>query len=229
MAVEVYFILQLGKSPIYFKLSDFLNPHGIELFYVSVTIFILAPWIAPPAYIIYATFFHALKAAILWPFKIIKYNGQPLFKKILESQRSDEIAIDVAKNYCKEHKDSALSARIESWEDDQNQRNSLELVRTTSLSLFIAMALISSKENPNFLMKVSDIASQWFSFDAYRILVFLIISSGLLGRLSNFQSLRKLGYLPQDFITDPVTREGLKEWPSKMVENAGQKYMDDAS
>ena len=99
LAIELYFILTLSKSPIYFTLTDFLDSHSIELLYISVTLFILAPWIFPFAIAVYYLVAGAPAWVVAKLLNFVKWNGLPVFRLLRERKKDASVSILVAKDY----------------------------------------------------------------------------------------------------------------------------------
>lgn len=218
LAIELYFLLTASKSPIYFTLTDFLDSHSIELLYISVTIFLLTPWIFPVAmatYIIVAGVpaWIARKVLGAW-----KSGGVPVFRILQERNRAKAVSLNVAKDYAFRNDLPELSKRISEHEVTHAKAMEGEAIATTNFLLLAAIIIVSSQFSPNFLMKVTQVLDPYTGGKAYVIVVTLLMIQGIVGRMSGFHLLRDSGSLGPEFFRDESERVNAANWVTSMVE-----------
>ena len=224
LAIELYFLLTVSKSPIYFTLTDFLNSHSIEILYISVTIFLLTPWIFPIAiatYIVIAGLpaWIARKLFAYW-----KSDGWPIFKMIQDRNRDKAVSITVAKDYAFRNDFPELTQRIIDYESKHSKAMEGETIAATNFLLVVAIVLVSSQTVPNFLMKVTEVLEPYTGNTAYAVAVALLMFQGIIGRMSGFHLLRDSGNLAPDFFKNEDERASAKNWANSMIER-NQPYL----
>jgi hypothetical protein len=218
LAIELYFLLTASKSPIYFTLTDFLDSHSIEILYISVTMFLLAPWVFPVAittYIIVAGFPAWIARKILGTWKS---EGLPIFRILRDRNREKSVSINVAKDYAFRNDLPELAQRISEHEVKHSKAMEGEAIAATNFLLILAIVLVSSQLAPNFLMKVTQIFDPYIGGKAYEIVVFLLIIQGIVGRMSGFHLIKGAGSLGPDFFKDENERASAANWVNSMVE-----------
>lgn len=217
LAIELYFLLTLSKSPIYFTLSDFLDSHSIELLYISVTLFLLAPWIFPFAMAIY--FFVA--GAPAWIFSkllnFVKWDGLPVFRLLRDRKDDSSVSIEVAKDYAFRNHLTELSQRIEDYQLSNTKHMEGEAIATTNFLLIFLIVIVSDKSSPNFLMKVTGVLEPYLANYAYVGVVTLLLIQGVVGRISGFHLLRDAGSLHPDFFRDDIERAKAADWVNQIA------------
>lgn len=224
LAIELYFLLTASKSPIYFTLTDFLDSHSIELLYISVTMFLLTPWIFPVAittYIIVAGIpaWVARKLLGAW-----KSEGVPVFQILQDRNREKAVSLNVAKDYAFRNDLPELAQRISEHEAKHSKAMDGEAIAATNFLLLVAIVLVSSQVAPNFLMKVTQVFDPYTGGKAYAIVVTLLMIQGIIGRMSGFHLLRDSGSLGPDFFRDESERANAANWVNSMVER-NQPYL----
>lgn len=217
LALEVYFLLRLGKSPAYFTLTDFLNNYSIEILYISVLLFLLSPWFFAPAMLVY----YAFAGSAAWVFRralnLIKWGGIPVFRALYERDRDSTVSITVAKDFAKSNGDADLLKRIELYEVENRKSLEGEAISTVNFALTLVIALISSQGSPNFLMKVTEFLEIHLNGHAYHMVLLMLIIQGVIGRASSFHLLKNSGILPYQFFKNNAERAASKEWALTMI------------
>lgn len=219
LLLEVYFLLRSHQSPIYFSLTDFVENYSIELLYISVTLSLLTGWIFPLALAIYAI----LVGGFTWFGRkflgLIRFQGIPIFEALNQRDREDSVSLSVAKDYAKSKADEGLQRRIDEYAKTSLKQLENEVHAATNFALVLLIAWISySTGAPNFLMKVSQFADPITLGNAYQICLFLLLSQGLLGRMSGFHLLRASGNLTPQFFKSEEERKKVASWVSEMVD-----------
>lgn len=224
LAIELYFLLSAHKSPIYFTLTDFLDSHSIEILYISVTIFLLSPWIIPIVMAAYV----AVAGTLSWIARkllgCIRWDGLPVFRILRERDHELAVRIEVAKDYAFRNDLPELAGRIADYESKQNRSMEGEAIAATNFSLVLAILLVSSDSVPNFLMKVTEPLEPYTGIMAYKTVIGLLLIQGIIGRMSSFHLLRDAGILRPDFFKNEEERISAKEWEAAMVERP-QPYL----
>jgi hypothetical protein len=224
LAIELYFLLTLSKSPIYFTLTDFLDSHSIEILYISVTIFLLAPWIFPLAIAAYV----AVAGTPAWIARKLlgrlKWDGWPVFRMIQDRNREKAVSISITKDYAFRNNLHELTQRIMDHEAKQDRSMEGEATATTNFLLIVIIVLVSSQSAPNFLMKVTEVLEPYTGYVAYKVVVALLMIQGILGRMSGFHLLRDAGSLEPDFFRNEEERASAANWVNSMVER-NQPYL----
>lgn len=218
LAIELYFLLTASKSPIFFTLTDFLDSHSMELLYISVTLFLLTPWIFPAAiatYIIVAGLpaWIARKVLGVW-----KSEGVPVFRVLQDRNRAKAVSLNVAKDYAFRNDLPELAQRISEHEVKHGKAMEGEAIATTNFLLLVTIVLVSNQSAPNFLMKVTKVLDPYTGGKAYAIVVTLLMIQGIVGRMSGFHLLRDSGSLGPDFFRDESERVNAANWVNSMVE-----------
>lgn len=215
--VELYFLLTVSKSPVYFTLTDFLDSHTIELLYISVTAFLLTPWIVPIALAIYVAVAGLPSWIAVRLLGLIKFDGFPVFKVLSQRQRDKSVSVDVTKDYAFRNGLPDLSKRLAEYQSEQKKKLEGESIAAANFFLILLIVMISSASAPNFLMKVTGVLEPYLGGYAYSGVVTLLLIQGFVGRMTGFCLLKYSGYLPPDFFVDEGERMSAEGWAGKMA------------
>ncbi|MEF3046946.1 hypothetical protein V3C85_07030 [Tabrizicola sp. L79] len=205
-------------------MTDFLDSHSIELLYISVTMFLLAPWIIPLAIATYIV----VGGIPAWIGRkavgVFKSGGIPVFRILQDRNREKSVSLYIAKDYAFRNDLSELGQRISDYEGRHSKAMEGEAIATTNFLLLVAIVLVSSQVAPNFLMKVTQVLDPYTGGKAYAIVVTLLMIQGIVGRISGFHLLRDSGSLGPEFFRNESERSDAANWVNSMVEG-NQPYL----
>ena len=215
--LEVYFLFKVGRSPAFFKLTDFLDGYAIEILYLTITLTLLSAWFFLPAIAAY----YIIAGSIYWllrrPFFAFTWSGVPVFKALSIQQKADRVSLGVAEDFLHHNPDADLGKRIEEYKERSQKALESEAASTANLALLVTIVALGWSGTQNFLDKICSIFDPYLLGHAYGICVFLLVSGGVLGRATGFNALRDAGSLPASFFRSDDERIRVKRWAEKMI------------
>jgi hypothetical protein len=217
LAVEIYFQLRAGKSPIYFTLSDFADSYSLELLYIAVSISLLFAWIIPVAMLLYWSVFGSISFFLNAVGSSIKIKGTPILPFLRWKSDINRVSTQIAEDYAKNNHDDVLLARIKAFEAQKLKQVEGEVIATMNLLLICVIVGLGYMGAPNFLMKVTSFADPLLNNYGYEFVCFLLAVQGFFGRLFNYHIFGSMGHLPGDFFSGSEERDKVVAWASEIA------------
>lgn len=217
LAVEIYFQLAAGKSPVYFSVSDFANSYSIEILYIAVTLYLLAAWLAPIGMLSYWMFFGSIRSALHLIGSTIRVQGIPLFPYLEWKRDVTRVSALVAEDYARSTGNSMLLLKIKEFEFEKLRQVEGEYVATLNLLLVGTVVVLGHFGYPNFLMRVTAFSESFTYGYSYAAVCTLLIVQGVIGRVSNYHIFRDLGFVPGDIFSSVDERNEAENWSSNIA------------
>lgn len=146
-------------------------------------------------------------------YEYFRYAGIPIFSALYIDNQERSVSLLQAKDYAKSQGEQDLLRRIDEYERSVSERLESEATAAGNFILIILILVLSYQLNaPNFLMKISEFADPFLQGYAYKVVAFLLVAQGLVGRMTSFYLLGASGSLPPDFFRSEEERLNAENW-----------------
>ena len=147
LAIDIYFILKVGRSPIFLTVEELGASLNTDMFYTLVLITLtFLFWIAPLVLLVIGANILAYKL-VAWPFKRCRY-----LRLAAAFSRRNTISADHVRAYAKRHERQDIIDEIRKRE--KSRAVAAVGVPFAILVSTILLVSLSSPQRPNFIMRV---------------------------------------------------------------------------